>query len=68
MRVLLFVKNYKKEFNILFSTGMLLGPERSMPIGMDTPNVFVPMGTQQPDARSTVWSTSCLKSSKHLDS
>jgi hypothetical protein len=54
MRVLLFIKNYKKEFNILFSTEMLLAPERSMPIGMDTPNVFVPMGTQQPDARSTV--------------
>jgi hypothetical protein len=43
-RVSLLVKKYKKEFNRLFSTGMLLVPEHSVPVGTDTPNVFAPMG------------------------
>jgi hypothetical protein len=51
----------------LFSTGMLLAPARGMPVGTDTPNVFVPMVTQRPGARSIVWSTSCLKSLNYLD-
>jgi hypothetical protein len=50
----------------LFSMGMLLVPARRVPTGMDTPNVCVPTVTQWPDARSTTWSTSCLKSSKQM--
>jgi hypothetical protein len=66
-RVSLLVKKYKKEFNRLFSTGMLLVPEHSVPVGTDTPNVFAPMGMQQPDTRSTAWTTSYPKSLKHID-
>jgi hypothetical protein len=66
-RVSLLLNMYKKRKPYrLFSTGMLLAPERRVPVGTDTPNVFVPMVTQWPGARSTTWSTTCLKSLKQM--
>jgi hypothetical protein len=51
----------------LFSTGILLALAHGVPVGMNTPNVFAPTGTQQPGARRTTWCTSYLKSLKHID-
>jgi hypothetical protein len=50
----------------LFSKGMVLAPARGVAVGSDTPNVFVPTVTQRPGARSSMWSTSCLKSLKQM--
>jgi hypothetical protein len=50
----------------LFSKGMVLAPAPGVPIGSDTPNVFVTTVTQRPGARSTTWSTNCLKSLKQM--
>jgi hypothetical protein len=50
----------------LFSTRMLLAAARGVPVGTDTTNIFVPMVTLRPNARSTMWSTSYLKSSKQM--
>jgi hypothetical protein len=66
MHVSLLIKNYKK-INRLFSMGMLLAPAHGVPVGTNTPNIFAPMGTLRPDAKSTAWSTSCPKYLKHID-
>jgi hypothetical protein len=64
--ILLNVHKKKKAYR-LFSTGIHHAPARGMLVCTHTPNLFVPTGTQRPDTRSTAWSTTYLKSSKHID-
>jgi hypothetical protein len=57
----------KKKAHRLFSTGVLLAPAHSVPVGTHTHMYVYQWAPYEHGARSTEWSTSCMKSSKHID-
>jgi hypothetical protein len=59
-------KHVKKAYRLL-SMGMLLVLARGVPVGTHTRMYVCKWAHSGPDARSTAWSSFCLRSSKPLD-
>jgi hypothetical protein len=61
-----FTKLHKKDSQQNILHGMLLALARGMPIGTHTRTYVSRWARSEPGARSTAWSTICLRSSKPL--